>query len=211
MPEVTQDLIKILLKDSGDPNLQLPDPALEQYYNDFANRTIWLLDEIGEDTLDIVSKIVRWNREDWGVPVEKRKPIKIYVFSPGGSLDVQDAVCTVIKLSKTPVYGIAIGMVASAASLIYLSTHKKFALRNAYMILHKGSCANISGDYDNVQNAMEDYRRQVEKLVSFYIEHTKIPEEVIKEKIKSDWYIRGEKLIEGGLVDQWVDTIEDLL
>ena len=92
-------------------------------------------------------------------------------------------------------------MVASAASLIYLACHKKIALPNSYFIFHQGSCSNVGGTYDQVQSAMEDYRKQVEKMEKFYIENTTYPEEVIKEKIKSDWYIRGNELLENGVVD----------
>lgn len=191
--------------------MQLPDPDLAQYWEDLKNRIVWINDEITENTLDLVSKIIYWNREDKDIPVEARKPIRIIFFSPGGSLDVQDTLVSMIKLSRTPIYGVALGMVASAASMIYLATHKHYALPNAYFILHRGSCQNISGDYANVQNAMEDYRRQVERLEKFYIENTKIPEEVIKEKLNSDWYVRGEKTIEYGLVDEWVTDINILL
>lgn len=191
--------------------MQLPDPDLAQYWEDLKNRIIWVNDEITDEYLDFVSKFIYWNRQDKGIPPKKRKPIRIFFSSPGGSLDVQDTLVSMIKLSKTPVYGYALGMVASAASLIFLSCHKRFALPNAYFILHRGSCQNISGDYANVQNAMEDYRRQVEKLEKFYIENTKIPEEVIKEKLNSDWYVRGEKTIEYGLVDEWVTDIDTLL
>ena len=58
---------------------------------------------------------------------------------------------------------------------------------------------------------MEDYRKQVEKMERFYVENTKIPEEVIKEKINSDWYIRGDQLIDYGLIDCWIDDIGVLL
>lgn len=117
----------------------LPSPSIEQFYDDFNNRTIWMIDEIDGDSLDTVSKIVRWNREDWGKPVKERKPIKIFFYCPGGSLDVEESIVSVIKLSKTPVWGIAVGMVASAATLIYLSCHKRYALPNAYFIIHQGS------------------------------------------------------------------------
>ena len=205
------DFIDILVGEDYNATMQLPDPQLVQYYNDLENRTIWICEEIGESTLDIVSKIVKWNREDKGLACEMRKPIKLLFFSPGGSLDIEEAVVSVIRLSQTPIYGIALGMVASAASLIYLSCHKRYALPNAYFVLHKGSCQNISGDYENVQNAMEDYKRQIEKLEKFYIEYTNIPEDEVKNKLKSDWYIRGEELIEKGLVHEWIEDIDILL
>lgn len=206
-----QDFLDALLSDSPDATLQLADPSLLQYYEDFKNRTIWIDGEIDKVTLDLVSKIIRWNREDKDLPIKERKPIRILFNSPGGSLDVEETIVSIIRLSKTPIYGIALGMVASAASLIFLACHKRFALKNAYLILHKGSCQNISGDYTNVQNAMEDYRKQIEKLETFYVENTNIPEDIIKEKLSSDWYIRGNDLIEYGLVQEWVENIEVLL
>ena len=206
-----QDFIDALFQDEPEANLQLADPSLLQYYEDFKNRIIWIDNEIDKITLDVVSKIIRWNREDKEKPIKERKPIRIFFNSPGGSLDVEETIVSIIRLSKTPIYGVALGMVASAASLIFLSCHKRYALRNAYLILHKGSCQNISGDYTNVQNAMEDYRKQIEKLEKFYIDNTNIPEDVIKEKLNSDWYIRGNDLIEYGLVQEWVEDIGVLI
>ena len=207
-----QDFISILLGESGvDPGLQLPDPTLVQYYNDFENRIIWIDEEINSDTLSVVSKIIYWNRLDKEVSIKDRKPIRIFFNSVGGSLDIEEVIVSVIKLSKTPVYGIALGMVASAASLIYLSCHKRFALPNSYFILHRGSCTNMSGNYNEVQAAMEDYKTQIEKMEAFYIENTLYPEEVIKEKIKSDWYIHIEEALKYEIVTDLIETIDILL
>ncbi len=207
-----QDFISILLGESGvDPGLQLPDPTLVQYYNDFENRVIWIDEEISSNTLDVVSKIIYWNRMDKEISIKDRKPIRIFFNSVGGSLDIEEVIVSIIKLSKTPVYGIALGMVASAASLIYLSCHKRFALPNSYFILHRGSCTNMSGNYNEVQAAMEDYKTQIEKMEAFYIENTLYPEEVIKDKIKSDWYIHIEEALEYGIVTDLIETIDILL
>ena len=192
-------------------NYALPDDNLLSFYNDLNERLFWVTDEINSYSLNLIHYILKWNREDQGIEPSKRKPIRLLVFSPGGDLDIEEALVSLIKLSKTPIYGFAIGMVASAASVLFLSTHKKYALKSAYFILHKGSCSNISGDYTNVQNAMADYRRQIEKLEKFYISHTKIPQEEIKVKLNADWYIRGEELIDKGIIDGWVDDIEMLL
>ena len=51
-------------------NLQLADPSLVNFYADINNRVYWLTEEIGEETLDLVQYITRWNREDKGIPVE---------------------------------------------------------------------------------------------------------------------------------------------
>lgn len=209
--ELTKDFIKSLLGVEADPNLQLPDPDLIQYYEDLQNRILWLDDEVGYDCLDFVSKIIRWNREDQGKPRNERKPIRIFFNSPGGDLDIEETLVSIINLSKTPVWGIALGMVASAASLIYLSCHRRLALPNSYFIFHQGSCANVSGSYSEVQAAMSDYKTQVEKMEKFYIENTLYPEDVIKKKIQSDWYIHSEEAKEYNVITDIIEDIDVLL
>ena len=179
--ELTQDFIGALF--GSDANLQLADPSLVQYYHDLANRSIWIDGEINVSTLDIVSKIIRWNREDKGKPIDERKPIKLFFLSPGGDLEIEEAVVSTIRLSQTPVWGIAMGMVASAASLIYLSCHKRFALPNAYLIIHQGS-AQMGGNYDQMVAAMKDYEEQIERMTKFYIENTDYTEDEIRTNIK---------------------------
>lgn len=206
-----KDFIDLLVGKDINPSLLLPDPSLLQYYHDVENRTIWIDEEIDGMTLDVVSKIIRWNQDDKNLSIEERKPIRILFNSPGGSLDVEEILVSIIRLSKTPVYGIALGMVASAASLIYLSCHKRFALPNAYFIFHRGSCQNLGGNYNEIAAAMEDYKAQIGKMEKFYIENTNYTEEEVKNNIITDWYIRGEELINKGIVHEWVDSINIFL
>lgn len=188
-------------------NWQLADPSLVNFYSDLENRTYWLSDEINNYTFDLVQYIIRWNREDKDIPVEQRKPIRIIVDCPGGHLSVSETVSSIIKMSKTPVYGIALGYVASGASVIYLSCHKKFALPNSVFVLHKGSCSGVSGTYDEIVAFARDYEKQMETLINFYIDNTKYTEEEIEENIQTDWYIRTEEALEKGIVDELITDI----
>ena len=203
------ELFEISIPNSA--NLQLADPSLLNFYNDLEERIYWLTGSIDNLTLDLVQYIIKWNREDKGIPIEERKPIRLIIFSDGGLIDVEESIVSFIRLSKTPVYGIAVGMVASAASLIYISCHKRYALPNAYLVIHKGSCGSPRTNYNELMAAMDDYKKQVEKMIDFYIKNTQIPEEVIRSKIESDWYVRGDELIDYGLVDEWIEDLEILL
>ena len=188
--------------------LQLADPSLVNFYTDLEHRTYWLSDEINNYTFDLVQYIIRWNREDKDIPVEQRKPIRIIVDCPGGHLSVSETVSNIIKMSRTPVYGIALGYVASGASVIYLSCHKKFALPNSVFVLHKGSCSGVSGTYDEIVAFARDYEKQMEVLINFYIDNTKYTEEEIEENIQTDWYIRTEEALQKGIVDELITDIE---
>lgn len=188
--------------------LQLADPSLVNFYTDLDNRIYWLSDEINNYTFDLVQYIIRWNREDRDIPVDERKPIRIIIDCPGGHLSVSETVSNIIKMSKTPVYGIALGYVASGASVIYLSCHKKFALPNSVFVLHKGSCSGVSGTYDEIVAFARDYEKQMEVLINFYIDNTKYTEEEIEENIQTDWYIRTEEALQKGIVDELVTNID---
>lgn len=188
--------------------LQLADPSLVNFYTDLDNRVYWLSDEINNYTFDLVQYIIRWNREDKDIPVDERKPIRIIVDCPGGHLSVSETVSNIIKMSKTPVYGIALGYVASGASVIYLSCHKKFALPNSVFVLHKGGCSGVSGTYDEIVAFARDYEKQMETLIDFYITNTKYTEEEIEENIQTDWYIRTEEALQKGIVDELVTNID---
>lgn len=191
-------------------NLSLADPSLVNFYEDIKNRIYWLTEEIGETTLDLVQYITRWNREDRGIAPENRQPIRIIIDCGGGSLSVSETLSNVIKMSKTPVIGIALGFVASGASVVFLSCHKKYALPNTVFVLHKGSCNGVSGTYDEIVSFARDYEKQIEMLMEFYIENTKYGEEEIEENIQTDWYIRMDEAQEKGLVDGVITDIDIL-
>lgn len=189
-------------------NLSLADPCLVNFYEDINNRIYWLTEEIGEETLDLVQYITRWNREDKDKPVEERQPIRIIIDCGGGSLSVSETLSNIIKMSKTPIYSVALGFVASGASVVHLSCHKRFALPNTVFVLHKGSCNGVSGTYDEIVSFARDYEKQIEMLMEFYTENTKYTEEEIEENIQTDWYIRIDEAIEKGLVDEVITDID---
>ena len=191
-------------------NLSLADPTLVNFYESINNRIYWLTEEIGEETLELVQYITRWNREDKGKPIEERQPIRIIIDCGGGSLSVSETLSNIIKMSKTPIYSIALGFVASGASVVHLSCHKRFALPNTVFVLHKGGCNGVSGTYDEIVSFARDYEKQMEMLMEFYIENTKYTEEEIEENIQTDWYIRMEEAQEKGLVDELITDIDVL-
>lgn len=199
------DLLSLL---PNTANLQLADPTLVNFYTDLEHRTYWLNDEINNYTFDLVQYIIHWNREDAGLPIEDRKPIRIIIDCAGGQLSVSETVSNIIKMSKTPIYGIALGYVASGASVIYLSCHLKFALPNAVFVLHKGSCSGVSGTYDEIVAFAKDYEKQMETLIDFYIQNTDYTEEEIVNNIQTDWYIRTEEAVKKGIVDEIITNID---
>lgn len=192
-------------------NVKLPNSYLLKYYEDLEHRTFWISDEINDDLMyELSHYIIKWNREDKDIPEMDRKPIYLLINCQGGDLDAYASICSMIELSKTPIIGVAMGLVASAASLIYLSCHARLALKSSYFILHKGSAA-LSGDFDNIMNSIDDYKREVEKMANHILEHSNYTREEVESHIGRDWYIRAPEALEKGLVDQIITDINILL
>lgn len=193
-------------------NMQLPDPDLLNQYIDLKNRIIWVADEIDIFTLNIIQDIVNWNRtdENQNIPPEKRKPIKLIFFSPGGDLDIHNSLIDVIELSKTPVYGINAGRCCSAAAFIFLSCHKRFTLSRSFFLFHQGSGA-FAGSYSEVIAQIDNYQEQVSNLALFMAKRTKYTNEEIANNITSEWYIDAKEAKEKGVCDKIIDSIDELL
>ena len=66
----------------------LTDDVLADLYESITHRIYWLDKEITSDTMDLMRYIIKWNREDKDIPVEKRVPIKLIVNCLGGSLEI---------------------------------------------------------------------------------------------------------------------------
>lgn len=191
-------------------NLQLPSPELVQYYEDLDNRCIWIVGEIGTELLDLTSKIMKWNAEDRLVPVEERIPIRLYIFSPGGDLAVTMNTVSVMRMSKTPIYTYNMGECFSGAFALLIAGHKRFALPYSRAMCHFGSGV-VGGTYGQTDNAMKDYKVQVEAMKAFILSRTTIPQKALNKKMADDWYLTLEEQIANGVVDEMIESIDPML
>lgn len=190
-------------------NQQLPDEELLAFYQDLENRVLWIDDEISDLSLLYVKNILRWNKEDDGIPIEQRKPIKLLFHSVGGDLDIQAMISNIITLSKTPIIGIAMGMVASAAAYIFLNCHKRYMLPSSYFLFHKGSIG-VNGSANDVLSLIEDYQEQLDTLIRKIVSSTDFTEKEVMDNIGMDWYVRAPLALEKKVVDKVIDDISDL-
>lgn len=191
-------------------NLQLPDHYLRDYYRNEQERIILIDDEIGEDTLSIVHKILYYNKLDKGLPVEERRPIRIFIDSPGGSVAVMWSVIKVIKLSKTPVYTINYCNAMSAAAHILAAGKKRYAFPGSTVLIHSGSCS-YGGTVEQVESSKKYYDAMSKAANEQLLADTKIPESRLKKKASFDWYLTAEEALEQGVVDKIIDDLDEII
>lgn len=193
-------------------NLQLPDPSLLQFYKNYSNRIIWIDDEITEMTLEYAKMIMQWNFEDKqnDIPVDKRKPIKVVFFSPGGDLAVNNCLIDTIQLSNTKVIGVNVGMAASSGCFIYLACHERYTFPTAEFLIHKGA-GKFQGTYDEVVSAIMNYQRQIEELGEFVLKRTNIPNELFAENFATDWYLSAKEAIDYGVAHKIITSLDEII
>ena len=140
--------------------------------------------------MDLSKLIIKCNLEDKDVPVEERKPIKIFISSNGGLLDETMSLVKLIGISKTPVYTIDACYAYSAASLILISGHKRYAMPGTKCLFHSGS-GGASGTFEQVQAATEDYKKMVEQMQEYIMSRTNIEKKLFNKKCKIDDKVKG--------------------
>ena len=190
-------------------NLNLPDPALLTFYRNLENRVLWLDSEVDDNWLEYAKLIINWNAEDRDKPVEDRKPIKLFLFSPGGDLDVNTMLIDVIKLSKTKVIGVNVGISMSAGCFIYLACHERLSLPHAKFLLHSGSAEGISGTAAQIEAYNAQYKKEVKQLKEYLYEY--LPKKMVDSKMRGEWFFDAKEAVELGVAHRIIESLDDIV
>lgn len=206
------DTFEIQLPAGSGANKQLPDPYLLNYYESVDNRILWIDSAVSEDTIEIAKKIVRWNSEDddASIPVENRMPIKLYIASGGGDAYSMLVVLDAILSSQTPVYTVNMGLAASAACVLLIAGHKRFAMPHSHALWHSGS-GGLSGTMEQLQSATKHFDTMDAQLQELFLDKTKIDVKTYKKQKDKDWYFTADQMLDGGLVDTIVSSVNEIL
>lgn len=184
-------------------------------FENLEDRRIYLNCEIDFSVIDdVVYHILRYNRLDKGIPKENRKPIILYINSPGGSLVDGYGVIDAILLSETPVYTVNVAQASSMGFLIYIAGDKRFAFPHSEFLMHDGNVMGL-GSTSKVKDRMEFETIQLEDMTKMYVlERTKITKDIYNERYRYEWYMLSDEAKRFGIVDYIVGEdcpIDDIL
>jgi ATP-dependent Clp protease protease subunit len=211
------------IDDNIKAQLQLGLGDYEQY-KIFMDRRIYLTtqivctdDEDGCDdyyrsaTMRAVEDIMDFNRADIDVPVADRKPIRIYINSPGGDIAEGFSLLSAIELSKTPIYTINIGQWSSMAFLIGIAGHRRFSLPYMTFLMHDGS----SGVFDSGSKAQDrmkfDDHFSNEVIKKHVLKHSNMKAVEYDALVRVEYYMLPEDALEHGFIDEIVEDIDTIL
>lgn len=167
------------------------------------NRRILVCNREINDSLieDYMLYILKWNREDLDLPIKKRTPIKLYINSIGGDSFIAGQFCSMINTSDTPIHGVALSMVASAAYHIYISCHKRYAFENSIFLQHDGEVefANTPTKARDTMNFLDLHEEYCKQNV---LNHTLMDEDYYDSVYQTELWMYADKAKELGVVDK---------
>ena len=176
-------------------------PYDELEFEEIRNRRLYINGVIDEEIISSIAfHILKYNREDKGVPVDQRKPIILYINSPGGSVIDGYGLIDAILCSKTPVYTVNQALCASMGFLIFLAGEKRFSMPRSEFLLHDGFTGGMDSSA-KMKDRMEFEAYQIEPMTEEYvISRTKISSEVYKVKYRVEWYMLPKEAKDNGVV-----------
>jgi ATP-dependent Clp protease protease subunit len=201
----------VYLSEAEAPGSTAASPEAAQINKDIGNRIIWLDHEITQaDDGYICRYILQWNRDDIGIPIEERKPIYLFINSPGGDISVTFSLYDTIMMSKTPVYGVNMGYAFSGAIIVLLACAKRFGTAHSWYMAHRGSGECSVMDHMSAHNSMEHWDAQVEDLTEILSVNTNIEPEDAQRYMMTDTYFDSTRALDLGIIDKIIVSLDEV-
>jgi ATP-dependent Clp protease protease subunit len=148
-----------------------------------------------------------------GLAGDSKKPIDVYVNSPGGHVESGDTIHDIIRFvdSQAPIRIIGTGWVASAGAMIFLAgvKQRRFCLPNTRFLLHqplggvRGPASDIAIEAKEIVKIRERINRQIVR------ETGQAYEKVVTDTDRNFW-MSAEEAIAYGLVHRIIEKPSDL-
>jgi ATP-dependent Clp protease protease subunit len=176
---------------------------LERYF--FDTRSIYMWGVVDDKSAkDVVIKLLLLEADAPG------KDIKFFLSSPGGSVTSGMVIYDTMKLIKSPVSTICMGLAASMGSILLSGGEKgkRFIYPHGEVMIHQPS---LGGHIQGVSADMEIHAEQIlrTKLMGAKIlaDNTGQTIERIKKDFERDYWMDAEKSIEYGIVDKIIEKL----
>ena len=160
---------------------------------------------------NLVKEILDINRIDKVVAPEERKPIYLFINSPGGEVDEGFPLVSAIELSKTPVYTINIGEWCSMAFLIGIAGTKRFSLPYMTFLMHEASgfsMGKISNQADKIDFDRMFNERVIKQLI---LKHSTMTADEYDKVSSKEFYMLPEEALKYGFIDEIVTDLDTIL
>ncbi len=162
-------------------------------------RIIFLNEEVTDSLAQtIVEKLFK-------LDATNHKDIKLYINSPGGSVSAGLAIYDAIKYIRSDVSTIAIGRVASMASILLVAgtKGKRYAFPNSEIMIHEVSSSAFMTKVSEMKERLDHSQSLNDRLCRLIVKNTKLNmTQVKKDTVNKDTWYSAHKALKYGFVDK---------
>ena len=152
------------------------------------------------DDMKLAEDTAKKTKAKYAVVRVEPRPIRLVLSTQGGLVHAAFSVVDTIKSLEVPVHTIVSGYVASAGTLISLAGAKRSITSNSFMMIHEIR-SGFWGRYSDARAEYENITKLMEHITTYYVAHTKITRERLREMLRSDNDLTAAEALEMGLVD----------
>ncbi|MCU0496815.1 MAG: ATP-dependent Clp protease proteolytic subunit [Anaerolineae bacterium] len=144
----------------------------------------------------LIAQLLYLSRED------PKKPIQLYISSPGGEVYPGMAIYDTMQQIEAPVSTTAVGMTASFGTVLLIAGSKglRYALPHATIHLHQ-PLGGTQGQVTDMLIQVNEFLRLKAQLIEVFVKHTGQNAEVIERDMDRDLYKTPMQAVEYGLID----------
>jgi ATP-dependent Clp protease protease subunit len=132
-----------------------------------------------------------------------KKPIEMYINSPGGVVTSGFAIYDTMQYLKSPVATTCMGFAASMGSFLLMAGEPgmRVALPNARIMIHQGS-GGFQGKVSDIERHAKDAMETQAKINAIYATHCGRTVEEVAKALDRDNFMSAEEALAWGLVDR---------
>ncbi|MBR1851733.1 MAG: ATP-dependent Clp protease proteolytic subunit [Lachnospiraceae bacterium] len=163
------------------------------------NREVFLTEEVSSETVAALIKQMLLLEQ------ESHEPIYFYISSLGGDVTAGLALYDVITMMESEVYTVAMGMVASMGTILYLAGTRRYILPSSQLMIHDPSYGNGNFSYckpAELQQKVDKLKETGGKLSKIIAEKTGRPLKEVQRLCKTDSYFNSEESLKFGLATE---------
>ena len=175
--------------------------AYDIYSRLLNDRIVFLGEDVNSHTANlVVAQLLFLAHED------PKKPIKLYINSPGGSVYDGLAIIDTMNFVEPDVETIGIGLQASMGAMLLSSGAKghRYCLENSRIMIHQPLIwgGGISGQVTDIEIEARELRDSKEHLLDILAKHTGQDKEKIRQDSERNYYMSAQEAKEYGLIDE---------
>ncbi len=162
-------------------------------------RIIFLGNAIDDDVANLVMAQMLFLESD-----DPERDIQLYINSPGGSVSAGLGIYDTMQYVKPDVSTICVGMAASMGALLLAggAEKKRYALRNARVMIHEPWVNSVGGKTTDVEIQIKELLRSRETLAKILGNHTQHSVAQILEETQRDYWMTADEALAYHLIDE---------